>query len=172
MNGEDGMTITRRKLLAAAAAGTAAASVAAIPAATLAAPAVVRPFVWYHSYDGEIYSESFKTMEAAMRFLKAEGDGMIAECQQQDFHIDVDGSSIIELLYGQNEELIGDGEFFECTAEQERELGDMVSAAVEQWVAKNKIDITAWTFGEVRNKITMEEVRPPKPTQTAPDRKG
>jgi hypothetical protein len=105
------------------------------------APLPKFPFKWWHSYDGEIYQEQFDTKEQALAYLKECGGGMIAECQQGNYDIDVGGWDIIELLNGQNEDKIGEGEFIDCTDEQARDLGKMVSQAIEDWVKKHKIDI-------------------------------
>lgn len=168
------MKPSRRSFLQTAAALPAAGLISMSPAVAAAAtiPATVAaptyPFQWWFSYDGgEMYTEEFNTKEQALAFLKSEGEGMIAECCRQDYDLSIDGYDIIELLQNQNEEAIGEGEFFDCNSEQERDLGQMVSAAIEEWARKHKIDIAAWTFGEVRNKIKAEEVKPPAHTERA-----
>lgn len=157
------MNPSRRKFLAAAAVIPAA--VAISPVAPLAAEAALSiptepyPWGWYFSTDGgEMYHEQCDTMEQAIKIAKEYGGGLVAECQRQDFWLEVDGAEILEMLYMHNEEAIGEGEFIEATSEQERELGRMVTEAIGQWVAKNKIDITAWTFGGVRNRTFVEPV--------------
>jgi hypothetical protein len=113
------------------------------------------PFQWWVSYDGEVYSEQCDTREEALRIAKECGHRFIAECQRQDYDLEIEGDAILEILYGQNEEAIGDSEFIECTREQERDLGKMVSDAVEAWARKHKIDTMAWSFGVVRNKTDL-----------------
>jgi hypothetical protein len=86
------------------------------------------------------------------------GEGLIAECQRQDYDLSVDGGSIIEMLYGQNEDRIGDSEFLEdVTDAQADDLGKMVSEAISSWARKHKIDTTAWAFGKVRNQLRFGE---------------
>ena len=127
---------------------------AAIPVAAPALPAFAYPFQWWVSSDGgEVYHTDCNTREEAMQVAKEYGGGLIAECQQQDFDLGLSGDTIIEALYGQNEEMMGeDSEFIECTHEQEKELGEMVTAAIVAWANKNNIKTTAWIFGVVRNK--------------------
>jgi hypothetical protein len=162
---------TRRKFLQTAATVPAVVAapifgqVAAMPSTI---PPDPHPFGWYFSYNGEIYDEEFSSKDDALKFLKAAGEGMISECQRQNYSLDVDGNDILEMLYGQNDDLIGEGEFIDCTTEQLHELGDVVTAAIDQWAAKHKIDITAWSFGHIRNTIHAKEVCDPKVTCERP----
>lgn len=156
---------TRREFIAGAAAAPMAIAMAGnVAAASVTAsiaevtPAVEKhPFRWWISSDGgEVFSEMFDSKEAALAQLEEYGEGcMIAECQQQDFHLDLRGDEVIELLYDQNEELMNeDGEFLDVTPEQKKELGAMVTATIQAWVEKNKIKTTAWTFRRTRNEIS------------------
>jgi hypothetical protein len=155
------MKATRRTFLATAAAFpvvgiSSSGSVALIEA--LPTPLPAYPFKWWFSYDGVWYSDECDTKEEALARLADYGEGLIAECQRKDYDLDLSGDEIIEMLYGQNEEAIGEGEFLETTSEQVRDLGKMVSTAIEQWVRKHKIDTSAWSFGAVRNKIKFESI--------------
>ena len=126
----------------------------AVPAA--AAPSY--PWQWWFSYDGgDVYTEWFETKEEAIEHARNSGGGLVAECQQQDFHLRVEGDTILEILDGQNEEAIGEGDGIECTSEQADDLGKTVSDAIEAWAQKHKINLTAWTFGGVRNKIEVPD---------------
>lgn len=134
-------------------------SVATLAAAAPPAPAAY-PWSWWYCYGGsydEHFTEEFHTKEAALKYLSGMGEGYIAECQRQDFDLRLDGDSVFEMLMGQNEDIIGEGEFLDnSTGEQVKDLGVMVSAAIEAWVQKHKIDTAAWTFGGVRNEIRAE----------------
>lgn len=123
-----------------------------------ATPYTEHPWRWWFSADGETFLESFDTQAEAIEAAKAYGEKVIvAECQQQDFSLQVYGSDVIEMLYQNNEEHIGEGEFFDCTREQSDELGQVVTVAIEAWAAKHKLDLTAWTFGATRNRIEIPE---------------
>lgn len=161
------MRPTRRAFLKTAAAlpvAGAAASVATVaPVPIIEAPWTpallpAYPFRWYFSYEGEIYHDEFDTKEEALRALAGYGRGLIAECQRQDYDLSLDGNTVLEALEGQNEEAIGEGEFLDSvTNEQVRDLGTMVSDAIDAWVRKHKIDTSAWSFGAVRNQIYAVE---------------
>ena len=130
-------------------------------AATLAPPSpyTTYPWKWMISHDGETFFEEFASQAEAIEEAKGYGEGMVvAECQQQDFDLRVRGDYILEQLYQNNEDIIGDGEFFdsECTPEQVKDLGKMVTAAIEAWAVKNKLSLTAWMFGASRNETTIE----------------
>lgn len=124
-------------------------------------PLVSRPysFSWYLSTDGgEVYHDKFSSKEDAVKAAIEHGGGLVAECKRQDWDLHVSGESMLETLYGQNEELMGeDGDFIDPTPEQLKELGDMVSDTVKLWACKNNIDTGAWRFGEVRNKEVIKE---------------
>jgi TAT (twin-arginine translocation) pathway signal sequence len=168
------MNTSRRAFIKTAAAVPAALAIGAppLPDAAVAAPVtaakVVSPYTdypwqWWCSHDDDTYYEAFPTMEEAIEYAKKNEFSIVAECCQQDFYLSVEGCDIIELLDGHNEEIIGEGEGIQCTTEQEKDLGAMVTAAIEAWVLKHNIDITGWTFGGVRNKIKIPQV---------PDTKG
>src|SRR6185369_11385951 len=124
------MSTTRRRFLQSAAVAPAVAAATAIPtvAAEPIAAVVAQPheYMWYFSGDGgERYGEIFNTRDQALEFLKHEGYGLIAECQKQDYRLDIDGGDVIDMLYGQNEDYMDeDGEFIDCTPEQTRDLGN------------------------------------------------
>lgn len=154
------MQASRRTFLKGAAAVPVAASIGIAGAAEMASPAVAvaasaaYPFRWWFSYDGgELFSEEFSSKEHAVAFLEREGCGMIAECQQQDFDLRMDADYILEHLAEANEELIGEGDFIDPNKEQIADLEKSVNDAIAAWAARHKIGTTAWTFGEVRNKI-------------------
>ncbi|UGY15257.1 twin-arginine translocation signal domain-containing protein [Bradyrhizobium septentrionale] len=161
---------TRRDLFkvgAAAAAAVALPSSGPVVAGELVEPAVAvapatpyatYPWRWWISLDGESFIEEFDTEAEAIKAAKGYGEkAIVAECQQQDFSLHVYGSDVIEMLYQNNEEDIGDGEFFDCTKEQSDELGQVVTAAIEAWAAKHKLNLTAWTFGQTRNRTEIPE---------------
>lgn len=132
----------------------------ALPVEVTTPAPMTYPWRWWYSYgaDGsydQIFSEEFDTKESALRYLAGMGgEGLIAECQRQDFDLRLDGEAVFEMLMGQNEDLIGEGEFLDnSTREQVRDLGVIVSAAIDAWVQKHNIDTSAWTFGGVRNEI-------------------
>lgn len=163
------MGANRRVFLKSAIAAPLAAAVAVgmpIAAGVIAEPlpvvpaALPHPWEWWFSCDsGEFYSEQFDSMEAALRFLKSEGEGLISECRRQDFDMELDGDAIFELLMGQNEDVIGEGEFLDdVTNEQIDDLGVIVSAAIEEWVRRHKVDLAAWTFGGVRNTVKAKDL--------------
>lgn len=153
---------TRRAILGGAAAIPAAAAIAgttgiATTIETTGAPTPLLtpytdyPWRWWVSNDKETYYNDFDTLKEALEYAARSEYSYIAECQQQDFDLSVDGWRILEQLNDDNGELIGEGEGIECTSEQERDLGEMVTAAIEAWAVKHKIRITAWTFAETRN---------------------
>ena len=161
------MKSSRRAFLKGAAAIPVVAAVGIGGAIEVATPAVAAvpayPFQWWFSYDGgELFTENFDTKEAALAFLKHEGEGMIAECQQQDFDLRLDAYEILETLSNNNEELIGEGEFIEPNKEQMDDLEKSVNAAIDAWAVRNKISLTAWTFGEVRNQVEIPRVKKAK----------
>ena len=162
------MKSSRRTFLKCAAAIPVAATIGIASVAEAATPAVVAalpvyPFQWWFSYDGgELFTENFDTKEVALAFLQHEGEGMIAECQQQDFDLRLDAYEILETLSNNNEELIGDGEFIEPNKEQMDDLEKSVNAAIDAWAIRNKISLTAWTFGEVRNQVEIPKAKKTK----------
>lgn len=170
----------RRELLLGAAAAIPAATtlmgvsgVADGEIAAAATPALMpyteHPFKWWVGIDGEIFTDDFDTREEAIEFARKNEYGHVAECCQQDFSLDIGGDEILEVLYGHNEEIMGeDSEFIACTPEQERDLGNMVTAAIEAWAVKHKIDITAWAFGEMRNRVDLSELAPPPTHREGP----
>lgn len=132
---------------------------AASPAADIpVAVATAYPFRWWVSSDGgEMFHTECETRDEAIREARGYGGSIIAECQQQDFDLGLTGDNVIEQLYSQNEEIIGDGDFIQCTKEQTKDLGDMVTAAILAWADKHNIHTTAWTFGDVRNREEIGE---------------
>ncbi|MDR3485408.1 MAG: hypothetical protein P4M05_10945 [Bradyrhizobium sp.] len=163
--------LSRRALLqttVALAATTAIAKTKAVEAATapMAIPASVakpvdpHPWKWWVSLDGgDVYHNACATREEALEIARGYGTNaiygttaIIAECKQQDFRTDIDGDRILEWLQESNEELIGEGEYIDCSAEQLKDLEDSVEATIRAWVERHKINNTAWMFGDVRNK--------------------
>jgi hypothetical protein len=153
----------RRTLLKSAAALSAAVVVPVTIAE--AAPAVVQPlklspyvnhvWQWFVSHDKEVYYEAFETMEQAIEYGKACGYSFVAECQQQDFRLEVDAERVLEWLNEDNYEQIGEGGGVECTSAQQRDLSDMLTRALEAWVVKHSINITAWSFADTKNETTV-----------------
>lgn len=147
-----------------------AAAVVAIPSAVagvavegIAAPIQASgteyPFRWWVSYDGgEMFSDYFDTKEEAIAAAQGQtGGGMIAECQQQDFDLRIDGGQLYELLSESNSELIGDGDFIYATDEQIDELEASVNAVIKAWAEKHDLNRTAWQFATTRNHEVIEE---------------
>jgi secreted PhoX family phosphatase len=135
------------------------ATIAAAPSAAAAGYAAMlpaHPWRWWFRYSGwgydEVFIKQFDTKEAAMEYLSRKGDGVIAECQRQDFDLTLDGESVFEMLMGQNEGII------DASEEDVKDLGVMVSDAIEAWVRKHKIDVSACIFGGVRNEIKFEDI--------------
>ncbi|WP_439398456.1 twin-arginine translocation signal domain-containing protein [Bradyrhizobium sp. PMVTL-01] len=128
-------------------------------AATAVSPYAEYPWMWWVSLDGETFISEFETKEEALKEALGYGEpAMVAECIQQDFSLDVYGSEVLEMLQMNNEELIGEGEFLDCTSEESDDLGKMVTATIEAWAAKHKINLTAWTFGATRNRTAINGV--------------
>jgi hypothetical protein len=160
------MKSTRRVILLGGGAAAAVAVVApyglgaeaavTVEVAPLAPAAAAYPWEWWFSYDGYSYGEQFGSKEAALKYLEETGEGMIAECQQQDFDLTIDACEILEKLRDSNEDTVGEGDFLEYTLEQENDLGEMLTRTMEEWVRKYKIKTTAWTFGGVRNEIKAD----------------
>jgi hypothetical protein len=160
------MKPSRRAFIASAAALPVA---AAVPAGTslsaapdgLALPPTPSPYTeypwrWMVSRDDYSFGEDFDTLEKALEFARAEGAEVVAECQMQDFSLELDGDDVLEALLGRNDELIGEGEFIDATKEQQDDLGKMVTAAIEAWAIKHRISLTAWTFGDMRNRQRVD----------------
>ena len=139
-------------------------SAAELPAAVTALPVLPpRPWQWWVSFDGETYHDHFDSMEPAIKYATDCGYPIVAEALQGDYHLEVTGDEILELLYGQNEDMVGEGEFLEPTAEQIKALGDAVSEAIELWARKYNIDTTAWAFEGVRNRMKVCKDAAPSP---------
>lgn len=164
------MTIDRRTLLTLAAAQFAIPITASplvgtmVSEVPLSEAAALYPYRWWVSLDGgEVFQEPYNTEAEAIKAAKEHGGALVAECRQQGYDLCVDGDVIIELLYGQNEEQMGeDAEFITASDEALHELGDVVTKAIKEWAIKHKIDTTAFMFGDVRNKKFIadpEEVR-------------
>lgn len=160
------MKPSRRAFIAAAAAAPIATSVPVAVAETappieppipVQTPYVDYPWRWMVSNDDYSYTEEFDTLAKALEHAHAVGAEFVAECQMQDFYLAVSGSDVLEMLQGQNEDLIGEGEFIDATREQEADLGKMVTEAIETWAIKHKISLTAWTFAGVRNKQRLRD---------------
>lgn len=129
--------------------------VQAAEVATPVSPYTNYPWQWFVSSDGDEYHDVFNTMQEAVEYAKQCQYSIVAECQQQDFDLSISGNTIIEWLDDNNYDTRGDCEGIECTNEQAKDLENMVTAAIEAWVVKHKISITAWTFAGVRNKTNI-----------------
>lgn len=140
--------------------GTAATEAAALPVPPT--PYTEYPWRWFVSHDKEVYHDDFDTLEDALRYAQSSEYAYVAECRQQDFDLSLDGWQAIDYLNDQNGDRIGEGEGIECTPEQERDLDKMLTAAVEAWVVKHKIKITAWSFAETRNLTEVPEPAIPR----------
>lgn len=159
------MKPSRRAFIAAGAALPAASIIptsavsaeSALPDPLPPTPYTEYPWRWMVSHDDYMFSEDFETAAEAIKYAIAEGGGYIAECQMQDYRLDVDGDSVIEMLLGQNEDLIGEGEFLDPNREQTADLGKMVTEAIERWAVKHKISLTAWSFGDIRNRQKVDK---------------
>ena len=153
---------SRRSVLKVAAAVPAVAAISATPAAvceSAAAPKVApvvaseRPYRWWFTTDvgGEFFTDLCDSKEQALARLDDHGYGIVAECQDGDFDLHVDADAMYDLFYGQNEDKMDeDGEFLSFTADQERDLADMVNAAIDAWIEKHGIDTKAPIFRDVR----------------------
>jgi hypothetical protein len=167
--------ISRRNLIKTASAIPAVAMIPAAaalplaPAVLVAGPVAVLkpayPWKWWVTHDREVYHESFETRDEALEYASGCGYAEIAECQQQDFSLEIEPWRVLEMLQDDNEELVGDGDFFSCTNEQEKDLGKMLTATMYAWADKHNINLTAWTFGETRN----HESAPPAPAKRSDD---
>jgi len=116
-------------------------------------------YQWRVSFDGgEVYGDPHNSKEDAVAEARERPHGgLIAECLQQDFDLSITGDSIIEALYGQNEDQMNDaGEFIDPSEEQTRDLGEMVSDAIAAWVEKHSIDTKAWMFADTKNDERVE----------------
>lgn len=111
------------------------------------------PYKWRVSLDGgEVYNEEYETREEAAKAALEQGGGIVAECKQQEYNFEVAGYEVVDLLANQNEELAGeDGFDLNLTPEQERELGEVVTQAIQEWAYRHKLDVTAWQFADVRS---------------------
>jgi len=162
----------RRSLLKSAAALAAAAALptpvsvaaeAAPPMSAAVTPVKLKPYAdyvweWFVSHDGEVYHEAFATKEEAIEYAKDNEYAIVAECIQRDFRLDVSGWRIIEEINENNHELMGeDQEGIEATHAQEIDLEVMVKSAVEAWVVKHQINITAWSFDGIQNETSVED---------------
>lgn len=155
---------TRRAFLKAAPAAVAGAMVApalALPAAAetaaSAAPAAVvaaNPWRWWVGSE-EYLMTAFDNREDAIAHAKAEGYPSVVDARYDDYDLCVDGGDLLEMLYGQNEEKIGEGDWIATTREQERDLARRVNAAIAEWVAANKIDTRAYCL-DCRTFIDVE----------------
>jgi hypothetical protein len=159
------MKPSRRAFLATAAALPAATAVLSAPAVAalplepatpVLTPYTEYPWRWMVSHDDYSFSEDFETLEKALEFARIEGAEVVAECKMQDFSLGMEGGDVLEALLGQNEDRIGEGEFLECTREQEKDLGAMVTAAIEAWAVKHRISLTAWSFEDIRNRQRVD----------------
>jgi len=159
---------TRRDVFKIAAGAAATATAASVPAIVEAAPiaeaaAVLPatpytdyPWKWFCTYDGEIYYDPFETFEDAMESAKESDYSGVALCQEQDFDLTLHGDWVLEHLCDRNEELMNeDGDFLKCTPEQEKDLTQMLTATIEQWVMKHQISIKAWAFRHVKNETEV-----------------
>lgn len=140
------------------------AEAAPVPAAIV--PAKLSPYgnyvwEWFVSNDGETYYEPFPTKEEALEYARRSEYSLIAECQMQDFDLSIPAWVILERLDENNYERIGDGEGIQCTPAQDRDLEAMVQKAIEAWVVKHNINITAWSFGATKNQQAVSETPAP-----------
>lgn len=144
---------------------TAPATAAEISAPSIAGltPVKLNPYTdyvweWFVSNDGEVYHESFATKEEAIEYAKACNYSIVAECVHQDFDLGISGDWIIEQINEANYDRVGEDEGITATRDQVLDLERMVKSAIEAWVVKNGIDITAWAFAGVRDETTVEQV--------------
>lgn len=166
------MDISRRNfgMLAAAAPLAVAAppAIAAAPVAEAVAAAPVaaaKPWEWWMSFDGgAVYTEQFASEADALAALASHGEGLIAECQRQDFDLSIYADDVIERWMDQNADAIGEGEFPDVSAEADRELSRLMTAVAYAWARKHKINLEAWTFGQVRNE--MRATASPTPAES------
>jgi hypothetical protein len=130
------------------------------PTPTVVASVKANPYTkyvwqWFVSHDGETYYEGFETKEEAVKYAQQCDYSLVAECVQQDFRLNIDGYRLLEELNESNYDLIGEGEGIECTNDQRLDLEKMVQQAIEAWIVKHNIDITAWSFDGVRNQTDV-----------------
>ena len=156
--------ISRRAALkfAAALQVAAGAPVVASSATTETAPAVAalkaqsHPWRWWVGHDEEVYHTDFDTREEAVAYAQQCDYAYIAECQQQDFSLDIDADEILDGLANAQYDLIGEGEFIETTTEQRKDLGERLTRVMYEWAYENNISLTAWSFGAVRNRALVD----------------
>lgn len=110
------------------------------------------PYKWFITNDEEVWHNECDSREEALKYAREKGWKIIGEARHQDFDLQLPGAAVLEVLEGQNEEFTNeDGDFIYASPEQEKDLGDMVSAAIAAWVEKHKIGVKAWVFGDIRN---------------------
>jgi hypothetical protein len=162
------MKPSRRAFIASAAAFPIAAAVpagsslSAVPNGLAAPPTpsphTEYPWRWMVSHDDYSFGEDFDTLEKALEYARIEGAEVVAECQLQDFSLELDGDDVLEVLLGRNAELIREGEFIDPTKEQQDDLGKMVTTAIEAWAVKHRISLTAGALGGMRNRQRVDAV--------------
>lgn len=114
---------------------------------------------WYYWQCETHFNGPYPSREDAIEAGKKDCEDYSFNVQQadtQDYCLSMAGCDVIEELYGQNEDLIGEGDFIEPTPEQERDLGKMVTAAIYAWVEKHNIDTKAWAL-DVQGKPELVE---------------
>ena len=134
------------------------AAVAAVepPAPPLPTPYKDHPWSWWVSHDGETFYEHFETAAEAIDYAAKCEYSLVAECQQQDFNLSVDGDQIIELLYGQNEEMVGDGEFDRPNAGAVRRARQGRSPRRSRsGPSGTRSTSPRWSFAETRNRTPV-----------------
>ena len=119
--------------------------------------------MWWYSQDEERFNGPCSDREEAIAEGRCNYDGegfMIVEADQGDYHIEVTGGDMLELLDGKNDDRgdpDGDPPFYSVTDKQAADLAAMVNSAIKRWVHKHRIDVRAWAF-ENRGKI--ENIEP------------
>ena len=118
------------------------------------------PWRWWVGYDEEIYREDFATREEAIAYAKRCDFAYVAECQQQDFSLEIEADDVLDRLADWQYDLIGEGDFIDTTKEQRADLSDRLTRVMYEWARDHNICLTAWSFGGLRNR---ERVDAPEP---------
>lgn len=84
---------------------------------------------------------------------------LVVKGEIQDYSTRLHFHQIIESLECNNEDLMGeDGDFIVDSRVKERDLEDMVEAAIKEWATKHNISLRAWALANIGEFETIPEL--------------
>lgn len=123
--------------------------------------------MWWYSQDEDRWNGPCSDREEAIDLGRDEYNGeafMVMEAETGDYDMRLSGDDLLERLNERNEDRSdpdGDPAFYRVDPKVEKDLGDMVTAAIARWVRKHRIDTRAWCFTKQGKPESIPELPEP-----------